>query len=499
MQSFPDNPSPLERGRARYARRAWAEAWQWFSLADREMSLDAADLERMATVAHLLGRDDDYLQALERAHVACQAAGEIARAVRCAFWIGLRLTFRDEIARANGWLARGQRLLERETRECAEQGYLLLPTVNQKVAAGDLEAAYAAAARALEIGDRCAEIELSAGARHLQGRVLILQGHVGQGQWQGAWNEAIDEARRTCERCRQVGNQRAAAAALYQQGEVHRLRGEIAAAEDAYRQASEMGCDPQPGLSLLRVAQGRADAAATAIDRALRATIDRWQRARLLPAHVEIMLAAGNRDAAQRGCDELDAIARSCASDELDAIVATARGALALEQGHAEAALLSARRALQLWQADETPYCVARVRVLAALACRALGDDDGASTPQPLPPTPLRRSRERRASRRKRLSAGFVSPRSWVESPTTWQCHFGCFLRRALVRRRVAFVRVPVPWGSTQGGGECALRLPLHVIENATDDPLVEQPEATLHALLHALERREVMQQGGTR
>ena len=174
-------------------------------------------------------------------------------------------------------------------------------------------------------------------------------------QRRGAWALAITEAQRAFERCRQVGNQRAAAAALYQQAEVHRLRGEFAAAEQAYCRAGEMGHDPQPGLALLRLAQGSSTAAAMAIDRALRAVTDRWQRAALLPAHVEIMLAAGDAQAARRACDELDAVARNGAGGELEALAANARGALELADGDAQAALVSLRRALQLWQADEAP------------------------------------------------------------------------------------------------------------------------------------------------
>jgi DNA-binding CsgD family transcriptional regulator len=111
--------------------------------------------------------------------------------------------------------------------------------------------------------------------------------------------------------------------------------------------------------------------------RALRETTDRWGRARLLPAAVEIMLGAGDRDGARRACDELDDLARACASAELAALAAAARGALSLAEGDAQAALPLARRALALRQGGEAPYDVARARVLAGLACRALGDDDG--------------------------------------------------------------------------------------------------------------------------
>ena len=120
-------------------------------------------------------------------------------------------------------------------------------------------------------------------------------------QLQGAWADALEEARRAAERWFTEGvlNQLACGKALYRQGEVHRLRGEFEAAEDAYREASRCGCEPQPGLALLRLAQGDRDAAAAAIRRAVGETTEPLRRAALLPAYVEIMLAAGDVEAAR--------------------------------------------------------------------------------------------------------------------------------------------------------------------------------------------------------
>ncbi|MGH9159497.1 MAG: helix-turn-helix transcriptional regulator, partial [Vicinamibacteraceae bacterium] len=110
-------------------------------------------------------------------------------------------------------------------------------------------------------------------------------------QLHGAWPEALAEACRACERATRAGR-KAPAAALYQQAEIHRLRGEWTEAEEAYRAASLLGHDPHPGLALLRMAQGRTDAASAAIRRLVTTTTgDRLQRARLLPAHLDIMLA----------------------------------------------------------------------------------------------------------------------------------------------------------------------------------------------------------------
>ena len=91
-------------------------------------------------------------------------------------------------------------------------------------------------------------------------------------QFRGAWPDAMAEASRACERCRQ-SDRKPPAAALYQQGEIHRLRGEFAKADEAYRAASERGCEPQPGLALLRLAQGREDSACAALHRMMSSTL----------------------------------------------------------------------------------------------------------------------------------------------------------------------------------------------------------------------------------
>jgi DNA-binding CsgD family transcriptional regulator len=128
----------------------------------------------------------------------------------------------------------------------------------------------------------------------------------------------------------------------------------------------------------LRVAQGRTDAAAAAIRSALSATTDRFQRTRLLPAYIEIMLAAGDVEEARGACRELEETAGSIDTEVLGAMIAQACGAVDLAEGDARAALGSLRRAFEVWQRIEAPYLVARVRMLAGLACRALGDEEGA-------------------------------------------------------------------------------------------------------------------------
>jgi ATP/maltotriose-dependent transcriptional regulator MalT len=195
-------------------------------------------------------------------------------------------------------------------------------------------------------------------------------------QLKGAWSKAWLETERAMSRCLSI-NRRATGAAHYQQGELYRLRGELALAEDAYRCASELGCEPQPGLALVRLAQGSVSAAARSIAPALAATTEPTRRVRLLPAHVEIMLAAGQCEAAEQGSCELAELAERFDSDALRAAAAQARGAVRLAQADALGALRILRDACRMWEGIDAPYPEARARVLLAECCKALEDDDG--------------------------------------------------------------------------------------------------------------------------
>ncbi len=198
-------------------------------------------------------------------------------------------------------------------------------------------------------------------------------------QLDGAWNDAIEEARRAADRLAAGADPESSAAAVYQEAEVHRLRGEYAEAEEAYRRASRWGWEPQPGLALLRLAQGRADVAAAQMRRVVGETRDPWQRARFLPAHVEILLAAGDEEEARIGCRELEEIAKSLDVEILGAMAAHARGAVELSGGNAKGALGPLRHAFEVWQRFGAQYIAARLRVLIGRACRALGDEEGAA------------------------------------------------------------------------------------------------------------------------
>ena len=194
----------------------------------------------------------------------------------------------------------------------------------------------------------------------------------------GAWPDALNEARLAGQRFVETGNP-AAGLAHYRQGEVLRLLGRFDAAEAAYHDASRMGWEPQPGLAQLRLAQGRVDLALVAIRGASAEIAEPLKRAALLPAHVEVALAAGEVDDARAACAELHSLAARYESRMLTAMVAHADGATALAEGDAGSALAHLRAAQQLWIELDAPYEVARARALLSEACAALGDSEAAA------------------------------------------------------------------------------------------------------------------------
>ncbi|HJY42999.1 MAG TPA: LuxR C-terminal-related transcriptional regulator [Propionibacteriaceae bacterium] len=205
------------------------------------------------------------------------------------------------------------------------------------------------------------------------GQCLVHRSEISQ--LRGDWVAALEEAMRASER---LAGRPAIGNAYYQLAEIHRLRGEFREAEQAYRRVGEFGRQPQPGLALLRLAESRVNVAAAAIARVLDESSDRASRCRVLPAYVDIMLAAHQVSAAQTAADELYTIAEMLEAPLLRAAAAHARGAVTLAAGDPAGALVELRRAVSIWGQMEAPYESARVRVLVGQACRALGDADGA-------------------------------------------------------------------------------------------------------------------------
>jgi tetratricopeptide (TPR) repeat protein len=150
--------------------------------------------------------------------------------------------------------------------------------------------------------------------------------------------------------------------AYYQLAEIQRLRGELEQAQESYRLASLAGRDPEPGMSLLRLAQGRIDLAIPAIRRALDEAEDPIARSRLLPACVEVLLEAEDVGAARAAADELAGIAARLDAPYLKALAAEASSAVLLAEGDPRAALAGLRAAHRSWRELEAPHQPACVR-----------------------------------------------------------------------------------------------------------------------------------------
>jgi DNA-binding NarL/FixJ family response regulator len=438
-----------EVGRAAFGQRAWGEAFEQLSAAADE--LDAADLQRLAVAAALVGRNADSERAWERAHLAFLDEGDAPAAGRCAFWLALTLLFQGEEARAGGWFARAERVVEREDPGCAARGLLLLPAFFQALGAGDLTGAEALAQEMVAIAQACGDKDLHAFGVLGLGQVAVAQGDSARGmrlldeamvavtagevspmpsgivycavieacrdafdlrravswtdafhtwcagqpdlvpyrgqclvhrsevlQAHGGWADAAAEAERAC-RVLSDPPHPAVGMAHYQQGELHRLRGEVEDADRAYRLADEHGRDPMPGLALLRLAEGKVDSAAAWIRRALEEGAGSPNRPNVLAAAVEVLLAAGDGDGARAAAAELTAEAEARGVPLLEAMAAASRGALLRADGETDAAVRELRRALAGWRELDLVYEAARARAALGLAYRELGNPDAAA------------------------------------------------------------------------------------------------------------------------
>jgi len=195
----------------------------------------------------------------------------------------------------------------------------------------------------------------------------------------GAWDRAEEELERATSELEPFRAIPPQADGYYAIGDIRRLRGDLEGAEESLRKAHALGRNPQPALALIRLAQGNPKAAARAIDAALAESgADRWARARLLPARVEVAVAMGDIDSARRAADELSVTVAGYPSPALEATRHVVAGQVALADERHDEAATELRLAIAGWRDVGSPYEVARGRVVLARALRALGDDDGA-------------------------------------------------------------------------------------------------------------------------
>lgn len=349
----------------------------WTTRAER--LLDAGDEDAVehgyVSILHMyrhLGTGD-----LPAATQAAQAVTSVGRRHRDSDLLALGLSCQGRLAIYSGRIAGGLALLDEAMAGAA--AHELTPVVFGHVYCAAIEGCQ-------EIGDfgRVAEWTSALHGWCLAQPGLVAftgQCSVHRGQLmrlRGAWPEALEEFAHAIERYRLADSVAAVGLAECERGDVLRQCGEFDAAEAAYGRSSEHGCDPQPGLALLWLARGAGVAAVAAVRRLVAEATDPVARCRLLPAAVDVLVAAGALDEARVVAAQLDDVAAHIGTEALQAFAAFASGTVELAAGDAAGALPYLRKARQLWANAQSPYEGARVRFVTGRALTAVGDVESA-------------------------------------------------------------------------------------------------------------------------
>ena len=429
----------LEAGRAAAKLNAWREAFDNLSAVDTSEGLEPQDLESLALAAACLGQLDSCIDARERAYTDYVEAGDRPRAAFMALQLRENYEYQKMAGSISaGWLSRAERLLADEP-ECVEQGWLALAhddaeralEIGRRFEDRDLEAwSLTSRGRTLVFGGQVAEglalideacAAIAAGELSPYWACEIYCGTMStchdladyararewsevSNRWlerqeasvfpgmcrfhqveikhvQGAWSEAEVAARLVLDEMSDF-EPFIAGLASRELGEIRLSRGDLEGAAAAFRQAHEVGVQPQPGLALLQLAEGKVESAAASIARAL-GDAEYWtrlDRARyLLPAQAEIAIVAGDLATARSAAEELGALVGDYATPALQASAAYTLGAVQLAEGDATGAAANARRAQKLWIEVDSPYEAARSQLLLGEAYRAEGDDEAAA------------------------------------------------------------------------------------------------------------------------
>ncbi len=347
----------------------------WVNRAERVLGaepdcVERGHLERLKSVIAHEGRGD-YDQALEHGRRALEIAVQFADRELQA----IALHDQGRALVAKGEVAEGNALIDEAT-AAAVSGELspyntAVIYCNTITACAEL-ADYGRAGEWTEAAKRWCERQAIAGfpgmCRVYRASIMLMR---------GAWPEAEREARRACDELDGF-NLSYAAEAFYELGNVRLRMGDLTAAEEAFRHAHELGRDPQPGLALLRLAEGKTDGACACIDQALDEESRHLHRARLLPAQVEIALAVGDLAKARLAAEELTTIGETYGSEALESAACSARSRIALAEGDAHGAVRDARQSVRLWQGIGAPFEAAQARTLLASGYFAEGNVDGA-------------------------------------------------------------------------------------------------------------------------
>lgn len=440
----------LIKGREAFDRRDWPEARSRLSIADLD-ALDADDLHDLAVASYLVGDGDASVRAWQRSFRLHLDTGATLAAIGEALWIAFVLVTAGNESAGSGWVARATRMLEDESVDVVERGYLGIHLTYRYIADGRWDKAFELASEVTASGRRFRDADLVAQGLSSQGRLLTHAGRVPEGlalldeamvgvtagevspimaglvycsmiegcqevgdlrrmvdwtdalsRWceaqpglvrftgqcalhraqimraQGAYSEALEELDLALARYEATGLDPACGLALYERGEVLRVCGDYDAATGAYDAAAAFGHEPQPGLCLLWLARGRTLGSLRAVHRLLDETIDPIGQSRLRPAAVEVLVAAGETEAAELAAVELESFAASIGCAELEARASYARGTLELIRLDPASALPAFRRSWALWIELGARYDAARARSRIGLALRALGDEDSA-------------------------------------------------------------------------------------------------------------------------
>jgi class 3 adenylate cyclase len=355
-------------------RGAFAVSQGWFSNAERLLEGQPESAAHayltLTRAVHAMFAGD-----LESALVAFDRAYELAQGVGDRDTQALALTGKGRVLVTKGDVEKGLALLDEGSAVCGElrphsTGLVYCITISACQDVGD----YRRAAEWTEVANRwCDRLDVTGfpGACRIHRAEAM--------RLRGDWPEAEAQAIAACEELHDF-DRHITSGGYYEIGEIRRRRGDFSGAEEAFRAANELGRDPQPGLALLRLAQGKVDAAVAGVKRRLEDLQDPLARLRVLPAQVEIAIAAGDTKTARSALNEIETIVDSYKigdrrAEAFDATVHLACGQIELAARDWEAAASCLRRARDEWQRVGAPYETAKARTLLGIAFRRQGDE----------------------------------------------------------------------------------------------------------------------------